>query len=265
MKTKLTTMVLLAFTGGIIFFADQNVAKADEIDQLVADLSNTNRLWSWNSGGFTNLGLPATASTDDVIKRIFEMSLPKGQEADHKILMIRQVHIPNGVGYISNVTDSDLYTAAVVLKDGSNKIVFFKYWGSALGWWSRVYDSKSEAIGRIDMSVKGAKCKTEFVWPKHGKPEIVLEHSDVNAVNKLTEPHVPFVIQIEISDKQSGQTVMSNSVVAMDMVYNDLPMPSDTIRIDDYHSAFEAGHSYILFLQVLQETKGLGVADVYLK
>jgi hypothetical protein len=264
MKAKLT-IVLLALAGGIILFANQNVAKADEIDDLVTNLSNTNRLGGWNSGQYSVLRLPATASTNDVIKRIFDMGLPKEQEADYKILKIRQVCIPNGLR-----PDIQTYTAAIVQKDDSKKIILFNYWGPNLGWWSRVYDSKSEALGRIDLSMIGAKCKTEFVWPKHGNPEIVLERSEVNDVTTLTHSHlthtnVPFVIQMEISDKQSGQTIVSNSVVALDMRYSPLPFPSDIILIDDYYSVFQAGHSYILFLQILQESEGLGYADVYLK
>jgi hypothetical protein len=262
MKTKLI-IALLALAGGIIIFANQNAAKADEIDDLVTNLSNTNRLGGWNSGQYSVLRLPATASTNDIIKKIFDMDLPKGQEADYKILEIRQVRIPNGLR-----PDIQTYTAAVVRKDESKKIVIFNYWGPNLGWWSRVYDSKSEALGRIDLSMKDAKCKTEFVWPKHGNPEIVLERSEINDVTThphLTHSNVPFVIQMEISDKQSSQTVVSNSVVALNMRYSPLPFPSDIILIDDYYSVFQAGHSYILDLQVLQESEGLGVADVYLK
>jgi hypothetical protein len=211
--------------------------------------------------------LPQTASTNDVIKKILEMNQPTGQKSNFNILVIRQVHIPNGLRSDVN------YTAAIVSKDGRGKIVIFGYWGPAVGWWSRVYNSKSDALGCIDLSVKDAKLKGEFVWPEHGSSGFVLERYGANygippslkGVEIATQPHVPFAVQMEIFDKHSNQMVMSNSVWESDMQYEPEPFPSETMDIDNQNGFLKAGHSYVLFLQVLQEEKGLGCADVYLK
>jgi len=254
------------------FFLTAYATKADETDQLVAYLSNTNIISSWNCGGYFELRLPKTAPTNDVIKKIVEMNRVDEQKGDYKILAVRQVHIPHGVGYIPNVTNSDLYTAAIVLIDGSKKIVVFKYW-PGLGWWSRVYHSKSEALGCIDLGVKNAKLKSDFVWPNYDSPGFVLEYSNVDyglpppLLKGYKIPTLPpppsMVIQIEVSDKQNGQIVISNSISAWEMQYDSVPFPSDMIRIDNQSKILKAGHRYVLFLKVME--KGFKSADVYLK
>src|ERR1700722_1641643 len=244
-KKNILLFCILIFVVGCV--------QADEISQLVTDLSNTNRLWSWNSGTTFNIHLPEAASTNDVINRIFEMSRTKDKETNYKILEVRQVRIPNGLR-----PDVKTYTAAIVLKDDRKKIVLFSYWGPAFGWWSRVYDSKSEAIGSIDLSMRGAKCESKFAWPINGNPKIVMECSDVNAEPLLTRPHVPFVIQVEITDEKNSQIVVSNSTVQVEMFYDSISVPSFTIRTDDYTNAFQRGHPYIFYLfRFCRKRKGL--------
>jgi hypothetical protein len=114
----------------------QQIAVPDPIGQLVADLSADNRFEPWWAGIFSVLGLPETASPEDVIHRIFEMGMPTGQVRSYKILEIRQVHIPNGNG-------SGLYTAALVQTDSGKKIVLMQYNGR--DWWTRTYDTKPSA------------------------------------------------------------------------------------------------------------------------
>jgi hypothetical protein len=109
---------------------------SDPIDRLVANLSATRGMW--NTGIFSNLGLPQTASPEDVIQRIFSMGLL--QPVRYKIVQIRQVHIP-----IAEIAP-DLYTAALMRTDSGEKIVLFKYAGPAVGWWSRVYDAKTLGV-----------------------------------------------------------------------------------------------------------------------
>jgi len=109
--------------------------RPDPVARLVTDLSATHGMWE--NGIFSNLGLPQTASPEDVVHKLFNMGLPDGEAAHYKILKIQQVHIP-----IAEI-GSDVYTAIIVRKDSSNKIVLIKYCGTAVGWWSRVYDVPS--------------------------------------------------------------------------------------------------------------------------
>ena len=107
----------------------------DPVACLVAKLSATHGDWDyWENGIFSVLDLPRTASPEDVIHKLFNMGLPYGETAHYKILKIQQIHIP-----IAEV-GSDLYTAIIVRKDSSDKIVLIKYRSTAVGWWSRVYD-----------------------------------------------------------------------------------------------------------------------------
>jgi hypothetical protein len=104
---------------------------SDPIERLVADFSASYGLWE--NGTFPMLGLPETASTDEVVAKTFKMTgFDKGQVTSYKILKIRQAHIRGSL--------PDLYTAVLVQTDFGEKIVLFKYVGSSVGWWSRVYD-----------------------------------------------------------------------------------------------------------------------------
>jgi type IV pilus biogenesis protein CpaD/CtpE len=108
----------------------------DPIDRLVADYSASHGMWV--NGTYPILDMPQTASPEQVIKKRFEMGLPRGQVANYKILKIRQIHIPTGqIG-------SDLYTAALVQTDSGEKIVLLKYDGR--DWWSRVEDANRTDI-----------------------------------------------------------------------------------------------------------------------
>ena len=108
---------------------------SDPVSRLVASLSASHG--EWENGTFPVLGLPQTASPEDVVHKLFSMGLPYGETAHYKILKIQQVHVP-----IAEL-GSDLYTAIIVRKDSSDKIVLIKYHSTAVGWWSRVYDIPS--------------------------------------------------------------------------------------------------------------------------
>ena len=86
---------------------------------------------------FPALNLPATASTDQVVSRVFDMiSFDAGRVDDYQILEARRVQITG--------TLPDEYTAAVVDTHLGRKIVLMQFQPSGNGgmWWSRVYDAE---------------------------------------------------------------------------------------------------------------------------
>lgn len=86
---------------------------------------------------YPNLELPATATTDQVIARVFDMTgFEEGHVTRYRVLETRQVQIGSR---------PDMYTAAVVQTDLGNKVVLLKYESAATRWWSRVYDSEPSA------------------------------------------------------------------------------------------------------------------------
>jgi hypothetical protein len=108
----------------------------DPVDQLVTKLSSSHGLW--RNGISPILGLPATASNEQVVWRVFQMTgFDRGHVTRHRILKVREVRIPGSV--------PDNYTAVVVDTDFGRKIVLMKYEGPAAGWWSRVYDVEPSA------------------------------------------------------------------------------------------------------------------------
>jgi hypothetical protein len=95
------------------------------------------------------LGLPATASTDEVIARVFEMtSFAEGRVEQYRSLETRLVQISESLPYANiaavRIPESLPYTyfAALVRTEFGDKIVLLKYEGTRMGWWSRVYDSR---------------------------------------------------------------------------------------------------------------------------
>jgi len=105
-------------------------SKTDPIENLVARLSSNH---FWENGEYPNLGLPATASTEQVVSRVFQMiGFDRGHVTSHKILKVREVHIPGSL--------PDIYTAVLVETNFGKKIVILKYVRESVGWWSRVYD-----------------------------------------------------------------------------------------------------------------------------
>jgi len=109
---------------------------SDPVDRLVTRLSSSHGLW--RNGEFPSLGLPASASTEQLVSRVFQMTgFERGQVTTHRILKVRKVRIPGDL--------PDIYTAVVTDTDLGRKIVLFKYEGPATGWWSRVYDAETSA------------------------------------------------------------------------------------------------------------------------
>jgi hypothetical protein len=88
----------------------------------------------WNHGPFPKLGLTATASTEEVVARVFQMTgFDNGHVSTHKILETRKVQIKD------SLPPDAVYTAVLVETDLGRKIVLLRYESSAVGWWSRVY------------------------------------------------------------------------------------------------------------------------------
>jgi hypothetical protein len=113
-------------------FAHQSVAAqaqpvlSDPIDRLVARLSDSR---TWMNGLFHGLGLPTTASSEQVIERALAQAEPNiGKVTSYKVLEIREVH----VGLMIQP-----FTAARVSTNLGEKIVLFQKTGS--GWWQQVY------------------------------------------------------------------------------------------------------------------------------
>jgi hypothetical protein len=131
--------------------ADQAAAKSDPITTLVERLSASP---FWQNGMAPILELPATASTDEVITRMFEkISFAEGRVTQYGILETRLVQIPDSLPYpspyyptVAAVKSSKrlpyTYMAALVRTDYGDKIVLLKYGGPRIGWWSRVYDAR---------------------------------------------------------------------------------------------------------------------------
>ncbi len=110
--------------------------KPDPIDRLVADYTATHGMWV--NGEFPILGLPETASQEQVIKRALEMHDFSSDDVDScKILKVRRIHIPP-----TNRNDRGLFAALVQVNTGQ-KIVLFRWAG--IEWWSRICDAKSSS------------------------------------------------------------------------------------------------------------------------
>jgi len=126
--------------------AEQAAAKVDPIARLVGSLSASH---VWRNGMYPELRLPATAATDEVIARVFEMtSFQEGRAKGYRILETRLVQISENLPYTNiaavRISESLPYTyiAALVRTEFGDKIVLLKYEGPRTGWWSRVYDSR---------------------------------------------------------------------------------------------------------------------------
>lgn len=92
----------------------------DPIERVVQEESANGH---FPSGMYRPIDLPATASPEQVIGKVFGAPL--------KVVTNREVRISD-----------DLYTAVVVESGGGRKVVLIRYErGPKLsGWWSRVYD-----------------------------------------------------------------------------------------------------------------------------
>jgi hypothetical protein len=115
----------------VLPFCSFSKANTDDIDTLVARLSATHGLWI--NGMSPKLDLPKTATTNEVIDKVFQMISfdGVGRVTKYNILSERQVQIPPFPG---------TYIAISVRSNRGPVIVLIRYGGD--GWWSRVFDYK---------------------------------------------------------------------------------------------------------------------------
>jgi hypothetical protein len=81
------------------------------------------------NGSFPGIGLPETASPEEVVKKVYEADPGKRDARGIKILKIRSV-------YIEGLPRS-LCTAALVQTHFGEEVVLLQWWGSM--WWSHVF------------------------------------------------------------------------------------------------------------------------------
>jgi len=106
--------------------------RTDDIQALVIRLSASH---VWRNGGCPILELPASASFERLVERVFELtSFSAGAARAVHILESRRVQIPGPL--------PDEYIAIRVSSDMGPMIVLLKYEVDRLGWWSRVYQTE---------------------------------------------------------------------------------------------------------------------------
>ncbi len=111
--------------------ASSPTVAADPIAELVVRLSATHGLWQ--NGLFVPIQLPASASHEQVLLRLFELSaFNAGRVSEHHVLDARRIEIPGGA--------QGQYTALLVHTNLGRKIVILKFSGPGAGWWSHIYD-----------------------------------------------------------------------------------------------------------------------------
>jgi hypothetical protein len=87
----------------------------------------------WTNGLSPDIDLPATASTAEVLAKMFPlMGFARGHVTTHRVLTERDVR----VGF-----DPLPYRVSLVDTDLGQKIVFLRYEAESKGWWTRVYDA----------------------------------------------------------------------------------------------------------------------------
>lgn len=141
MRIALLAVILAVFCGcstrqqpSVAPSPKPQAARSDPIDQLVSRLSSSSH-GLWHNGPYQPASLPAAASTDEVLRQVFQkfISVHGSHVGRHEILETRQVRIPVGA-------PSDVFTAVLVETNLGRKIVLLQYESPGLGWWSRVYD-----------------------------------------------------------------------------------------------------------------------------
>lgn len=102
-------------------------ADAAAIDRLVDKLSKS---MLWQNGTFPKIDLPQSASSGEVLRRMFELiSFDAGKVTRHTVLAERDVKLGDAS-----------YKALVVDTDRGKQVVLMRFEGPQVGWWTRSYD-----------------------------------------------------------------------------------------------------------------------------
>jgi hypothetical protein len=104
----------------------------DSIDRLVSRLSSDH---SWERGDYFSLGVPATASTEQVVLAV----LKTYHVTSYRILTVREVKIPGSL--------PSPYIAVLANTDEGRKVVLLNHVGPDRDWWYRVFDEWSWPFG----------------------------------------------------------------------------------------------------------------------
>jgi hypothetical protein len=126
MKVVLSILLLLS----VSFSAP---AANPKIAKLVAELSKQPM---WGSGGFPLIHLPKKASVTRVVARSVDMhGFDAGHIKRYNILAIEKVPLLDEPG-------TGKLTAVLIASDMGDKVIFMRYEGGWVGWWTKVFDAK---------------------------------------------------------------------------------------------------------------------------
>ena len=126
MKVALSILLLLS----VSFSAP---AANPKIAKLVAELSKEPM---WASGGFPLIHLPKKTSVPKVVARTVDgLGYDAGHIKRYNILAMEKVPALDepGVGKL---------TAVLIASDMGDKVIFMRYEGGWVGWWTKVFDAK---------------------------------------------------------------------------------------------------------------------------
>ena len=127
--TRVTAVIKACDSAGIIYKAEQGVAaKADPIGKLTQKLDETQG--EWLNGLNQELGLPPTATSDEVLLKIIA--------ANHLGTNIRIQELRKDWPIRGFDPSGDHFTAVLVEVDAGKRIILFRRDGDS--WWSRVFE-----------------------------------------------------------------------------------------------------------------------------
>ena len=118
--------------------------------------------------------------------------------------------------------------------------------------------TKTVSLGHIDLSTNGAKCETHFVWPGY-YPELTLMFTKTNGA---TSTDSPLVLQVDVTDRRSGEKIISSQVRRGQMQIWPPPATSVDLTMLEWRDVLQKGHSYKCVLTVTHEVPDAGVAEV---
>jgi hypothetical protein len=109
--------------------------KPDPIDALVAELATTHGMWE--NGAFQPIKLPADASAEQVLDKVFKSTTPQDGKRIKRYKVIEQRKI--AISSLTGIEESPNFKAVRLDTDHGPRIVLLRYLQSD-GWWSRSFD-----------------------------------------------------------------------------------------------------------------------------